>query len=89
MYNNEKIICTPCKGHGFYTDYTDCCNEPFIGEYPDTDICSDCGEHAIPMECFICSGKGYLTDEEYEEYKFYMEQNKADENIKRQRESEI
>lgn len=47
--------CSECEGTG-KSPYSNCCCASFIG---DTDLCSDCREHADDI-CIECDGTGFL-----------------------------
>lgn len=59
---DKRVPCTECGGTG-HTGVSNCCTATI---YEDTDICSDCKEHADD-ECSMCEGSG-LTDPITEKY---------------------
>jgi len=65
----EEVMCETCNGFGYIQESV-CCGAKFaFPDYPDTDICSCCGEHTEPEECDDCVGSGMremTIEEEYD-----------------------
>jgi|10_taG_2_1085330.scaffolds.fasta_scaffold367128_2 primosomal protein N' len=73
--------CDTCNGFG-YIQETNCCGVAFYyPEYPDNDLCTACGEHAVPEECDDCLGSGMreMTIEEEYDLEEAEAENKGDE----------
>ena len=84
----EDDICKYCDGTG-KQNISDCCGAAPRGngdcDTSDIGICSDCGEYCeYGVECDMCGGLGYIEASEQE---LQEELERADENIKWDREN--
>jgi hypothetical protein len=79
----KEKTCTNCQGEGYEYPYSsECCGATMLN-WPDNDICPDCGEHTGIQECEYCGGTGQMNETEQDCYKAEQEYIKADTYHKR------
>ena len=76
MYNNlppnysepeEGSTCPICNGEGYTLE--PCCPHATLNQFKK---CSDCGEDAVEIGCFLCEGVGEISPAQMRDYNRQM-----------------